>query len=312
MNAGNKQGVGSSLGTVEEAIELGVKHAGRRVWLIKVPEFVGKEWREACEHGGSRDGSSSSDDDSSSSGSGEDDGNETGDQKKRTKAGGGSSVVLGKLKIGTAVQGGQDVTKVTLCVDRKSSNGETVCPECYDMKLNTNTNTNANAMMVFTESEEGLCRSVDGMVQHRLDVDPSSLVRQGSDRYRKITRERFQGEAVSAGRKRTIQVMKDSKIVDIRKPIGVEDVWGRGQKKKKAAAQLEKRVAMDSGALMALLFRLFQKQSRWNFSQLQKETDQPTQHLKNVLMEIAKQNKAGPYKDLWELKKESSVFVSPT
>jgi hypothetical protein len=31
-----------------------------------------------------------------------------------------------------------------------------------------------------------------------------------------------------------------------------------------------------------------------------------------VLMEIAKQNKAGPYKDLWELKKESSVFVSQT
>ena len=307
MDTGNKQEVGSSLGTVEEAIELGVKHAGRRVWLIKVPEFVGKEWREACEHGGSRDGSSSSSDDDSSS-SDEDDNNEpaTGRNIKKTKTG-GSSVVLGKLKIGTAVQGGQDVTKVTLCVDRKSSNGETVSPECYDMKLNTNTNTSANAMIVFTESEEGLCRSVDGIVQHRLDVDPSSLVRQGSDRYRKITRERFQGEALSSGRKRTIQVMKDSKIVDIRKPIGVEDVWGRGQKKKKAAAQLEKRVAMDSGALMALLFRLFQKQSRWNFSQLQKETDQPTQHLKRVLMEIATQNKAGPYKDLWELKKESVV-----
>lgn len=37
--------------------------------------------------------------------------------------------------------------------------------------------------------------------------------------------------------------------------------------------------------------------------QLQKHTAQPTQHLKEVLAEIAVKNLRGPYKDLWELKK---------
>ncbi|EFN55117.1 expressed protein, partial [Chlorella variabilis] len=37
---------------------------------------------------------------------------------------------------------------------------------------------------------------------------------------------------------------------------------------------------------------------------LQKDTVQPTQHLKEVLGEIAVKNTRGPFKDLWELKKE--------
>jgi hypothetical protein len=60
---------------------------------------------------------------------------------------------------------------------------------------------------------------------------------------------------------------------------------------------------MDARELTTILFRLFEKQPRWNFPQLQKDTHQPTQHLKEVLAEIAVKNPRGPYKDLWELKK---------
>lgn len=49
--------------------------------------------------------------------------------------------------------------------------------------------------------------------------------------------------------------------------------------------------------------RLFEKQARWAFPQLQKQTNQPTMYLKEVLGEIAVKNPRGPYKDLWELKK---------
>ena len=45
-------------------------------------------------------------------------------------------------------------------------------------------------------------------------------------------------------------------------------------------------------------------QSRWNFIQLQKETDQPAVWLKEVLLEVAMLNKRGPNANLWELKKE--------
>lgn len=46
------------------------------------------------------------------------------------------------------------------------------------------------------------------------------------------------------------------------------------------------------------------KQSRWNFVQLQKETDQPAVWLKEVLGEVAILNKRGPHANFWELKKE--------
>ena len=49
--------------------------------------------------------------------------------------------------------------------------------------------------------------------------------------------------------------------------------------------------------------RLFEKQPRWSFAQLQKDTHQPTAHLKEVLAGIAVKNPRGPYKDLWELKR---------
>lgn len=42
----------------------------------------------------------------------------------------------------------------------------------------------------------------------------------------------------------------------------------------------EKRLAKPTEELTADLFRLFERQAHWSFSQLQRQTDQPTQHLK--------------------------------
>ena len=133
-------------------------------------------------------------------------------------------------------------------------------------------------------------RYVDGVVQHRLDVDPTSLMKKR--KYAKVSRSRFSA-AESASRhdeqkqKRKIQVMTDAKIVDIRKPIGADNRKALAKK----SGFLEKRVAMESQELLAILFGLFSKQSRWTFGQLQKETLQPTQHLKSVLGQIARLNK---------------------
>jgi len=91
--------------------------------------------------------------------------------------------------------------------------------------------------------------------------------------------------------------MTDNKFVNIRKPVGAEAV---GTKRKAE----DKRTALPAEELQPELFRLFERQPRWAFVQLQRHTDQPTQHLKTVLGEIAVQNKVGPYKDMWELKRE--------
>ena len=75
-------------------------------------------------------------------------------------------------------------------------------------------------------------------------------------------------------------------------------------------APVDKRVALAPEDLLPELFRLFERQARWSFVELQRATDQPTQHLKAVLADIAVQSKHGPYKDFWELKKGYAVAAA--
>lgn len=74
----------------------------------------------------------------------------------------------------------------------------------------------------------------------------------------------------------------------------------------KAAVTLEpkaKRVRMSRDELEEKLFELFGKQPHLHFAQIQKAVDQPIAFLKEVLNDLAIQIKRGPNKDMWELKK---------
>jgi len=272
----------------ENAVDLATKHAGRKVWLIKVPEFVAKEWRRAC-----HDTTSSAPRKPSQQ---DDNGLTTEDRQHKQEPDrttlrqqGESPVILGTLSIGQGV---------TLRLS-DSFEGSKELPKEYNLVNNARA---GPSMMVFSDDGDGLYRSVEGIVQHRLDVNARDI----QDAYRRVSRERFKREAEGGSRKkRTVKMMTDSKIIDIRKPVGAV----QKKKERKDTLLLEKRVAMDKNELLPVLFRLFQRQSQWTFTQLQKETNQPTQHLKSVLGEIAMQNKAGPYKDMWELSKESKVHV---
>jgi hypothetical protein len=152
------------------------------------------------------------------------------------------------------------------------------------------------AMLAFSDTGGGRLTS-EGVVQHRLETEAPGAGAGGTidPAYRKLSRERHQRAST---RTRTIQMMTDTKITNIRRPVGAE---------RAAAAKRKsdtKRTAMDAQELQALLFRKFERQAHWAFSQLQRETAQPTPHLKAVLGEISMQAKRGPYKDMWELKKE--------
>ncbi len=100
-----------------------------------------------------------------------------------------------------------------------------------------------------------------------------------------------------------------------------------------ASASDTKRVRLERSDLERILFSLFEKQGLWNLYQLQRQTEQPAAWLKvrafdaccsskkqpfsraccsetalldalqEVLSDIAVQNKRGPNKDLWEIKK---------
>ncbi|KAG6535000.1 hypothetical protein ZIOFF_008916 [Zingiber officinale] len=65
-----------------------------------------------------------------------------------------------------------------------------------------------------------------------------------------------------------------------------------------------KRVRMDKGEMLNVLFRLFERQPNWGLKQLVLETNQPQQFLKEILSEICVYNKRGPNQATHELKAE--------
>ena len=175
-------------------------------------------------------------------------------------------------------------------------NNETTAelPQEYSMQVASRT---APAMLAFSEISGRIAS--EGVVQHRLDVEArgpggkTGVSLAIDPAYRKLSRER---QKAASTKTRTVQMMTDPKITNIRQPVGAAGIL-----KRKAET---KRTAIDKVELQAILFRKFERQTHWSFAQLQRETDQPTPHLKSVLTEIAVQNKRGPYRDLWELKKE--------
>lgn len=285
--------------------DLDLKNSSRKVWLVKVPEFVAKTWRDATSNDGA-------DGDASASGK-----CQLGSLKLSNN---NTSFMLSlnpELNEGSKQLCEDGLAELDMVLQSGGAAGKDrdqmlVAIRDDAGKKNKTTKRVAAAAAIaeedFDEDDEVL-RFVDGVVQHRLGVDPTSLMEKR--KYSKVSRSRFTAAAAASRHdehkeKRKIQVMTDAKIVDIRKPIGVDD---RRQKAGGKGQFQEKRVAMESNDLLAILFRLFSKQSRWTFVQLQKETAQPTQHLKAVLGEIARLNKAGPYKGLWELNKESAVHT---
>ncbi|KAK2078991.1 hypothetical protein QBZ16_002681 [Prototheca wickerhamii] len=141
-----------------------------------------------------------------------------------------------------------------------------------------------------------------GRVSQKFDVEVSRGKRGPGElsvidpEYRKLSRQRAQQ---AAKKTRTTQLISQPQITNLRQPVEI----GIRKKARDFRDPSEKRLAKPAEELTADLFRLFERQPHWVFAQLQRQTDQPLQHLKTVLMEIAVQNKRGPYKDMWELKK---------
>jgi len=205
--------------------------------------------------------------------------------------------VLGSLRLPVHPANATDSSGTAPIVLTLSNPQTADLPEEYQMRTTRNS---GPAMLVFSEQEGKVASK--GVVVYRLDAEAKAkqTARGGTEvrltgdpAYRKLSRERHEA-AATKGR---IQVITETSITDLRRPLGAEPV----STKRKAE---EKRTAMERDDLQQALFKLFERQARWAFVQIQRQTDQPTQHLKAVLSEIAVQNKAGPYRDLWELRRE--------
>lgn len=71
-----------------------------------------------------------------------------------------------------------------------------------------------------------------------------------------------------------------------------------------APAAKEVRLAKPKGELQKELFALFEVRPRWSIKEIADAVEQPMQHLRDVLVEIAELNKQGPDKGTWELRRE--------
>lgn len=205
--------------------------------------------------------------------------------------------VLGHLKIGTVEdekKGPQ--TQINLALDNENT---IHLPQEYAMR--NVARSDAPALFAFSGINGHM--SCEGVVQHRLDVVPRGTAKDIDPAYRKLSRERNQA---ASSRARTVQVVEGRSITNIRQPVAAAEAERRRK------AEEGKRAALPRDELEAQLFRLFERQAYWSFAQIQKQTAQPTQHLKSVLSGIAMQTKRGPYKDLWGLKREFKVGDSET
>ncbi|KAG6539304.1 hypothetical protein ZIOFF_004468 [Zingiber officinale] len=152
-------------------------------------------------------------------------------------------------------------------------------------------------MCVFSKSNQGKI-SVEGKVECNFDMEPQNL-----RAYSNLCRDRT-NEAAVLENDHGMFMRPMPGIVVGQLPSSSKEKRKLTQSKRQDA----KRVRMDKGEMLNILFRLFERQPNWRLKQLVLETDQPQQFLKEMLREICVYNKRGSNQGTHELKGEYKIF----
>ncbi|KAI0243515.1 hypothetical protein L0F63_005853 [Massospora cicadina] len=147
--------------------------------------------------------------------------------------------------------------------------------------------------------EEGadLGKKIRGTVVRDLKANPFPT----DPEYRSIIRKR----ALEAGEKRSGIVInsQDVQLENLKYNQDNPPVWtGLGKRAKLDANNKAPRLSEKD--LMDLLFKMFTEHKFWLLKDLQKRTQQPMNHLKNILKNIAILNRKGKHHTLYQLKDE--------
>ncbi|KAJ2519519.1 hypothetical protein H4217_002624, partial [Coemansia sp. RSA 1939] len=176
-------------------------------------------------------------------------------------------------------------------------------PKMYRMQV---TNEKVRNMFIFSEARDpnevvkptssqankAVPISMTGTVHHECTVTPDY-----TDEYRRIMRKRILDQHKNS---RKVQASSESHY---NRSMLKANSGGfeTAQKKAKTDTKLAR---MDRKDLMNMLFASFEKYPYWSLKGLVEHTRQPTAFLKEVLLEIAKLNKRGPYTGTYSLKPE--------
>ncbi|KAJ2497419.1 hypothetical protein GGH96_005133 [Coemansia sp. RSA 1972] len=143
-----------------------------------------------------------------------------------------------------------------------------------------------------TEANKAVPMAMTGTVHHECTVTPTY-----TDEYKRIMRKRVLDRHKNA---RKVQPMHMSEYCRSMLAAGT-DMFDTAQKK----AKMDSRMArMERQDLMNLLFSKFESFPYWSFKGLLEATRQPTAYLREVLADIARLNKSGPYVNTYGLKPE--------
>ena len=328
---------GGSVGVGVDLMSVDVSKSERQIWLVKVPSFVDKVWREAIErahetgevqHIGEVTMGTATTTTTTDVTVKEEKG---GEKRKDEEEDNNSSVNEFKLRLveGSTASGAAGSSAASSPVGKKAipldyalvpavSSQALACMHAMSFKGNDRPLDGAELQASPSVKSEGGGRaaravSLEGRVGHQF------LVRPKIDKsYRQISRERmkkgshFQAKTKVA-RLDKIQLLRDDKqsvkMQTSTTPLPVSYVGGAKYKREQGRKQTDfKRVKMESKeGLLSWIFELFRRESYWTFSALQEATHQPTRFLMEVLKECATKVHEGPHANKWELKEKYRV-----
>lgn len=260
---------GSPSLSMQNTDKIDVANAGRRVWLVRVPDYLAERLAQIeadQEHDATLD--------------------EDTDEEPIDK----HNAEIGLVRVVKSSEGGPNRVLFSLTPDGPCGG----LPLDYELNLSRCKQT----MHVFsTEQEKDSERAISvlGRVEQECNLRPII-----DDTYRAIMRERDQ---VANKPKRTIRLLdvESEARTGFIPHIRESDLIGNRRKRLESDIKRER---LPRDEVTDMLFRAFERKPHWTFHDLIEHTRQPSLYLKEILADISIYNTRGPNKNLYELKVE--------
>lgn len=238
-----------------------------KVWLVKVPTFLGKRWRRAC------------------------------DESATSEQG----LELGSLE---SISGGQGTSRNLRL--RLSDHGNESIPMTYNLRSSTAATAGLHAFTHDNQNADLLgpiTQRMDAEIMHDTHAGTSTGVQLDAT-YRALSQQRHQQ---ANERTRTVQRVDAQDILNaqrnarLREPASMRSAVKRNADAREARAN---QIRLDATQLENMLFQLFERKPSWKMAELRAETKQSVESMKRILDRIAVQSTRGPSRGEFELKAE--------
>jgi transcription initiation factor TFIIF subunit beta len=265
--------------------ELSMESAERKVWLVKLPDFVFNriadldvdDLHPPRSHPGHHPSHQSI--------------HRTVHHEREADDGG---MEIGTVRIHPPSDGAP--ARVVVLLDEEGPCGD--LPREYDLRFSR---IDHQQLHMLAEHEgQGHPHAIAGRVEQECHLRPVLT----SD-YRQVLQARQQQMNHPSRSVQFVDAFSGSEAIGLGLPRYVnESVLADKWKRRLGVDPAQRRDRLPQEDLLNVLFHLFERQTHWSLAGLLEQTKQPMQYLKDTLAQIATYNVRGPYKNLYELKAE--------